>query len=244
MDFKEKATQLRELAALLEEAAENPDSENLGEIKVPKDPTVEDLRLAKRRMQEAVMRPWSCIYSFLLSYDGGHGRLFSHPIKSPSLYVYDNIGDMMDEIIEEVQAGGKDKSDREVSLFTSTLRVLLEEMPVEGWAQLLVENDHSQDQVHAMRKVGGWMKGSSLPEAEELFTIYQYAKDNQLASFTMLNQILLRPTAETVKNNKPFCRKNPTLASWMLSGLRDAALEALAFKSVEEQMEILKGLRQ
>jgi len=62
------------------------------------------LEIAKkfRELANDVMKPWSFVHEALGEVDGGHGRLFNnHPVKSPSLEVYDSLNDMAKELENE-----------------------------------------------------------------------------------------------------------------------------------------------
>ena len=53
----------------------------------------------------AIMAGWRVMYHFVpLAFEGGHLRLFAHPVKSPSLQVYDSITALFREARENPRA--------------------------------------------------------------------------------------------------------------------------------------------
>lgn len=81
-------------------------------IPAPEVLTRESLRAYQRALQHAVMIPWQSLYDLVTRMDlpGHHAIFMQHPIKTPSLEVYDNIGSLVSELIEVVATREAEKN--------------------------------------------------------------------------------------------------------------------------------------
>lgn len=71
------------------------------------DYTPELLDKVEKELKERLMATWKWVHQATQEITGDHAILFDYPIKSPSLEVYDNLGDLMAELRKILLANKK-----------------------------------------------------------------------------------------------------------------------------------------
>lgn len=73
------------------------------------DYTPELLDQVEEDLKQHLMKTWHWCHRATWDITGDHRILFSHPIKTPSLKVYDNLGTLMDALRERLRSNVSDQ---------------------------------------------------------------------------------------------------------------------------------------